>query len=500
MVSMCEPLPVISLLDMDCFYVQVEARENPAIAGVPAAVCQYKTWKGGGIIAVNYEARAKGVTRQMRGDDAREKCPDIVLVRVPEVRDKADLTKYRKAGREVIEVLLDSGAVVERASIDEAYLDLSKLVDKRLEEGEVAKPERLLNTHVGGDEGDRSEVVRDWCRDVVELGGDDLRLAVGAQIMEEVRAEVFRRTQFRCSAGISHCKTLAKLCAGLNKPNKQTVLPQDKLSSFYKDLSITKVRGLGGKLGHAVVSTLGVQTMGQLAEIPLATLSSKFEAKTATWLHMLCKGKDMEQVKERELPKSIGCGKNFQGKEMLNTKEKVRVRLMNLVEELVERVEEDKEEYSRVARGLTVGVGLDGEGHVSRAGQIHSYSVQLIFKEAFNLLSRLNQSPSTSQDWTPALVNLSISAGKFEDISSGGNTKSIASFFSPSSSSSTQAVPATQSHTTGRSSGQGETAGDRLDLASADGSEGNSPLSSDKHQLSKKVFTENVARTNINWK
>ena len=45
------------------------------------------------IIAVGYEARACGVTRQMRGDDAREKCPQIHLVRVPEVRGKADLTK-----------------------------------------------------------------------------------------------------------------------------------------------------------------------------------------------------------------------------------------------------------------------------------------------------------------------------------------------------------------------------------------------------------------------
>jgi hypothetical protein len=45
------------------------------------------------IIAVNYEARNFGVTRNMRGDEARKKCPNIVLVHVPEVRGKADLTK-----------------------------------------------------------------------------------------------------------------------------------------------------------------------------------------------------------------------------------------------------------------------------------------------------------------------------------------------------------------------------------------------------------------------
>lgn len=45
------------------------------------------------IIAVNYPAREKGVTRHMRGDDAKQKCPEITLARVPEVRGKADLTK-----------------------------------------------------------------------------------------------------------------------------------------------------------------------------------------------------------------------------------------------------------------------------------------------------------------------------------------------------------------------------------------------------------------------
>ena len=75
-------------------------------------------------LAVNYEARSFGVTRNMRGDEAKEKCPDIILVKVPEERGKADLTKYRNAGKEVIQVLKNQfpGAVIERASVDEAYL------------------------------------------------------------------------------------------------------------------------------------------------------------------------------------------------------------------------------------------------------------------------------------------------------------------------------------------------------------------------------------------
>ena len=93
-VSMSGPQPVIALLDMDCFYVQVETRDQPRLRGRPAAVVQYNAWRGGGIIAVNYEARAHGVTRNMRGEQAREVCPDIELVTVPVLRDKADLGNH----------------------------------------------------------------------------------------------------------------------------------------------------------------------------------------------------------------------------------------------------------------------------------------------------------------------------------------------------------------------------------------------------------------------
>lgn len=86
------------------------------------------------IIAVNYPARAKGVSRHMRGDEAKTQCPDIQLVKVPNLREKADLSKYRDAGKEVANVLQNYTSLLERASVDEAYLDITESVNKRLEQ------------------------------------------------------------------------------------------------------------------------------------------------------------------------------------------------------------------------------------------------------------------------------------------------------------------------------------------------------------------------------
>lgn len=125
---------VVLLVDMDCFFCQVEEKQHPEYQGKPLAVVQYNPWRGGGIIAVNYAARAKGVTRHMRGDEAKELCHDIILCKVPNIREKADTSKYRDAGKEVANVLQRFTQLLERASVDEAYLDITETVNQRIEQ------------------------------------------------------------------------------------------------------------------------------------------------------------------------------------------------------------------------------------------------------------------------------------------------------------------------------------------------------------------------------
>lgn len=83
------------------------------------------------IIALNYVAKARGVKRSMRGDEAKKQCPELELVRVPVIRGKADLSKYRNAGKQVAAVLQKFTPLMTRASVDEAYLDLTERVQNR---------------------------------------------------------------------------------------------------------------------------------------------------------------------------------------------------------------------------------------------------------------------------------------------------------------------------------------------------------------------------------
>lgn len=467
---------VVALVDMDCFYVQVEQRFNPELRNKPCVVAQYKTWKGGGIIAVSYEARAHGVTRNMWADDAKKLCPDLQVARVRESHGKADLTCYREASVEVIEVM-SRFAVIERASIDEAYMDLTSSVQNRLKDLEASRvdPQLLKNTYIQGfpvpdsvqdvpvnkDE-QRSKGVQQWldtlptCSQPGWLGHSEVCLAVGAMIVEEMRAAVEQHTGFRCSAGISHNKVLAKLACGLNKPNRQTVLPLGSVPELFMTLPVSKIRNLGGKLGVSVTETLGVENMGELTRFTRTQLEEHFGEKTGPWLYDLCRGIEFEPVKPRQLPKSIGCSKNFQGKSALATKTQVQHWLHQLALELEERLNKDKEMNSRVAKLLTVGVRQAGDkrpNSFSRCFALVRYEASKISSDSFAIMKSLNVAGSHQEAWSPPLTCLHLSASKFSENSSGEITSFLSSDVAPTQSRLKTTAPASKPETTPKKPG-----------------------------------------------
>ena len=95
---------------------------------------------------------------------------------------------------------------------------------------------------------------------------------------------------------------------------------------------------------------------------------------------------DYEEVNERDLPKSIGCSKNFRGKEMLDTRSKVEHWMTNLCTEVAERLVKDQNENDRMAKSLHVSLSQDdvtGQGHLSRCGPLYSYDPAKLTKQVF---------------------------------------------------------------------------------------------------------------------
>ncbi|TYI28778.1 hypothetical protein ES332_A05G268800v1 [Gossypium tomentosum] len=438
---------VIAHVDMDCFYVQVEQRKQPQLRGLPTAVVQYNEWKGGALIAVSYEARKFGIKRSMRGEEAKEVCPQVQLVQVPVARGKADLSGYRNAGSEVVSILARRGRC-ERASIDEVYLDLTDAAEMMLTDnppqGMETIDEEALKSHILGlnneDGSDVKENVRKWIHRHNADHRDKL-LACGILIVAELRMQVLKETEFTCSAGIAHNKMLAKLASGMNKPAQQTVVPFSSVKGLLDTLPIRKMKQLGGKLGISLQMDMGVNTVGDLLQFPEEKLQERYGINTGTWLWNIARGISGEEVEGRLLPKSHGSGKTFPGPRALKTVPAVQHWLNQLCEELSERLCSDLDQNKRIAHTLTLHARAYKSSDSDSQKKFPSKSCPLrygtakIQEDAFNLFQAgLREYIGFYGDKTRGshcrgwgITSLSVSASKIVPIPSG--TCSIAKYF-----------------------------------------------------------------------
>ena len=176
------------------------------------------------ILSVDYTARKYGVARGMTGEEASVKCPQLHLFRVPEKRGKADLTKYRDVGAKVIQILTQFSENIERASVDEAFLELT------VSPSVGPSPESLSGTKIAG--WNREHGSYNYDRDLVTMciimailynadneggrefiewlekdrRGEEVMLARAAVVVQQIRGAVLQATGCTCSAGIAHNK------------------------------------------------------------------------------------------------------------------------------------------------------------------------------------------------------------------------------------------------------------------------------------------------------
>ncbi|EIE19275.1 DNA/RNA polymerase, partial [Coccomyxa subellipsoidea C-169] len=388
----------------------------------------------GSLIAVGYEARAKGVKRGMRGDDARKVCPDLNLVQVPVAHGKADLTLYRASGKQVLNILARL-SVAERASIDECYLDITEEAKRRLAASSAHPPLPINVGEVHGEGGTEAW----WHRPVGAWGPGQRLLACGAAVVAELRAAVRRELGYSCSAGIAHNKILAKLASGMHKPSQQTLVTLDCVPGLMAGLPIPKLRQLGGKFGEEIMTALNITTVGELSAVPLRRLEAVCSQADALWLHRLSRGIDDEEVKERQLPQSISCGKTFRGHTALKAFPAVHKWLGELGDELEERITADRADNERVPRLLTVGMWGEGGpgtsgGSVSRSCQLRRPESQPMAEDGLKLIKRW---ASDRPGW--AITSLYMTASNFQAAPTGSST--ITRFLKPKSAPGQQSPP-----------------------------------------------------------
>jgi DNA polymerase eta len=396
------------------------------------------------LIAVNYPARKFGLTRHITITEAKKLCPNLIVQHVATWKEgeekwayhddaaahigthKVSLDPYRLESRRILacikDVLPTKLQRVEKASVDEVFLDLSAQVHSILLERypELALPAPYDDVTESLPRPPTSAL--DWQADaLVDLDTDeteeddpdwdDIAMLIGSEVVRGVRAAIREKLKYTCSAGICHNKMLSKLGSAHRKPNQQTVVRSRAVQQFLSEFKFTKIRNLGGKLGDQIVATFGTDGVKDLLPIGIETLKQKLGEDTGSWIYQTIRGVDSSEVNSRTQIKSMLSAKSF--RPSINTYEQAVRWLRIFVGDIYSRLlEEGVLENKRRPKTINL--------HHRQGGQTRSRQSPIpqgkiideasLFDLAKTLLSQIVQE---GRVWPCA--NLSLSVGGFED-------------------------------------------------------------------------------------
>ncbi|XP_078408493.1 DNA polymerase iota isoform X1 [Cetorhinus maximus] len=308
---------VIVHIDMDCFYAQVEMIRRPEFKGMPLAVHQKHM-----VVTCNYEARKYGASKVMSVSETIDKCPEVILI------SGEDLTPYREISYKITELLEEFSPFVERLGLDENFVDLSKLVEKRLQQIKSggAPANLFVSGHVYGNQAFNAADAK------------HIRLALGSQIAAEMRTAMYNRVGLTVGAGIASNKVLAKLVSGTFKPNQQTTLLPESIQDCLGSLvHPVQVPGIGPKTARRL-EFLGIRTIHGLQTFPLDLLEKVLGVCTAQRIHKLSFGEDDSSVIPRGPVQSISDEDSFR---RCSSLDEIRMKIEELLNNLLTRLQKD---------------------------------------------------------------------------------------------------------------------------------------------------------------
>jgi DNA polymerase IV len=275
-------------VDMDAFFVSVEELFDPSLKGKPVVVGGQRDERGV-VSAASYEARKFGVHSAMPLRTAAKLCPQAIFV-------NGHPERYRQCSAKVYEVLNSFSPLVEMASIDEAYLDMT-----------------------GTD----------------RLHGPPLRAAHA--LHTKMKAE----THLNCSIGIGVTRLIAKVSSAKAKPNGVLWVVPGQEAKFLAPLDVRDIPGVG-KVMEQNLHALGIRQVGDLGRLEEDVLEERF-GKWGLALAGKARGEDAggwfdTEVGEDTDPKSISHEHTFN--EDTGRQEQLETTLMRLSEMVGRRLRE----------------------------------------------------------------------------------------------------------------------------------------------------------------
>jgi len=293
-------------VDMDAFFVSVELLERPDLRGKPVVVGGQPNRRGV-VSAASYEARRYGIHSAMPLRTAGRLCPHAVFL-----QGRHHL--YAQWSDRVANILAKFSPIVEMASIDEAYLDLSGT-------------ERLHGPP----------------------------LAAAHALLREITAQ----TNLPCSAGLARTRLVAKVASDQAKPRGLLWVPAGAEERFLAPLGVRRIPGIG-KVTEAALHSLGIERVEQLAAVPQARLEEVF-GQWGTALYRKARGQDSYEFFVDAEPKSISHSHTFE------TDVRNRAQLESMTSLLCQKAAKRLRDAKLAARTITLTVRYAGFETVTRS-------------------------------------------------------------------------------------------------------------------------------------
>lgn len=322
--------PLIMHIDMNSCFATIEQQANPLLRHRPIAVSPYPTPRGI-IIAPSIEAKKLGIKLGMRNQEARLICPDIVIL-------PPDPPKYRDAHVRFKNIFLSYTDKVVPKSIDEAVIDFSG-----------------------------SQIIK---RTAVSLVAQEIKQRIKTEIGEWVRVSI----------GIGPNRFLAKVGAGLNKPDGLETIDKNNLLDVYKRLELIDFPGINFR-NKARLNAWGIFSPVEFFDAPINVLKKQvFHSVIGYYWYLRLKGWEIDDVEFKR--------KSFGHTYALGQKTANRDELAKLLMKLCVKTGQRLRGSGYYAQGVHVAMIFDDKTywHKSRQTRTRLHSDQDIFRHALRTL------------------------------------------------------------------------------------------------------------------